>query len=115
MAYTTLAVQAITKAGLKPVYVAATAADGDKFKNTGAEFLHIVNGSGTACVVTVLTPAKVSGLDIENKAISIPAGEEKMIGPFQPGLYNNMSGADVGTAYVTYSQVVTVTVAAFRA
>ena len=115
MAYTEVTSQTIIKDGLEPVYVAATLTDGDHFRNTGKEFVHIINGGGSPCLVTVPTPAQVSGLDIEDKVVTVPAGEDRMIGTFEPGLYNQPTGGtDAGSCYVEYDQVTTVTVAVIR-
>jgi len=114
MAYTVIVAQTVTKTGLNPAYVAATATEGDKFRNTGKEFIHVINAGVGAVAVTVPTPAEISGLAIEDKVVSVPAGEDRMIGPFESALYNQ-SGADKGYCYVTYDQVATVTVAVLRA
>jgi len=109
MAYTAITVQVPTIAGTEPTYTAATLTDGDDFLNSGKEFIHVVNGGGSPCVVTVPTPATVKGLAVEDKTVSVPAGEERMIGRFDPGLYNQS-----GRCRVEYDQVTTVTVAVFR-
>jgi len=115
MAYTSIGVQVVVKTGLEPVYVAATLTDGDRFRNTGKEFIHVINGGGSPCLVTVPTPATISGLLIEDRVVTVPAGEDRMIGTFEPGLYNNPSGGtDAGECYVEYDQVTTVTVAVIR-
>lgn len=113
MAYANLATQIVVKGGLEPAYTNATASDGDMFSNTGKEFVHIVNGGGSPCVVTVPTPATVAGLAIEDKTVTVPAGEDRMIGVFEPGYYNQ-SGANKGKCYVEYDQVTTVTIAVIR-
>ena len=115
MAYTSLTIQTVSKSGLEPTYTAATLTDGEMWRNSGKEFIHVINAGGSPCVVTVATPATISGLAIEDKTVSVPAGEDRMIGTFEPGLYNNpASGTDAGKIYVSYDQVTTVTVAAIR-
>ena len=115
MAYTAITIQAVVKTGLEPTYAAATLTDGDRFRNTGKEFLHVINAGGSPCLVTVPTPATISGLLIEDKVVTVAAGTDEMIGTFEPGLYNNAAGAtDAGEVYVTYDQVTSVTVAVIR-
>lgn len=114
MAYTNLVAQPITVDGLKPVMAAAAITDGNMFTNTGAEFLYVANGGIGAVIVTVATPAQVVTLDIEDVAVTIPAGEIKMIGPFEPRYFNQKGGADHGKCYVEYDQVTSVTIAIVR-
>ncbi len=116
MAYTDIATQIIIKGGLEPAYVAATLSEGDKFRNTGKEFLHVINGGGAnPCVVTMVTQAQIKGLDIQDKTVSVPFGEDRMLGPFEPGLYNQATGqTDAGKTYIEYDQVTSVTVAIIR-
>ena len=110
----TLTVQTVSEAGLEPAYVAA-AALGDAFKNNGRTMLHAQNGSGGALTVTVTaqqTAATVPGLGTVARAslaIAIPAGEERMIGPFAQAF----NDAD-GNVQVTYSGVTSLTVAAIE-
>lgn len=113
MAYVNLTTQVISKNGIVPSYVTATLTDGNKFTNTGKEFIHVINGSGSSINVTMPTPAQVAGLDIEDKVIAIGAGVDTMIGPFEPGYYNQ-SGADKGKTYVEFSAITSVTVAILR-
>ncbi len=114
MAYTNLATQIPAIAGIAPAYSAAVLVDGNMFTNTGKEFIHVKNAGAGAVVVTFPTPATTRGLAIEDKAITVGAGAEAMIGRFDPGLYNQSSGADKGKMYVTYDQVLTVTVGVFQ-
>lgn len=115
MAYNLLNAQAVNINGLEPAYAAATLTDGDRFRNSGKEFIHVINGGGSPCNVTVPTPATVGGLAIEDKVVAVPAGEDRMIGTFDPGLYNQPSGGtDSGNVYVEYSQVTSVTVAVIK-
>lgn len=114
MAYTDLATQIIIKDGLLPTYANADSGDGDKFRNTGKEFVHVVNGGGSPCLVTMVTPAQIKGLDIEDKVVTVAAGTDQMLGTFEPGLYNQPSGSDAGKTYIEYDQVTTVTVAIIR-
>lgn len=115
MAYTSLTPQIVIKDGLVPTYAAATLTDGDRFRNTGKEFIHVINGTATPCLVTVPTPAQVSGLDIEDKVVTIAGNTDRMIGTFEPGLYNQPTGGtNAGDCYITYDQVSSVTVAVIR-
>lgn len=101
-----LVVASIVLAGLNPAYVAA-AGGGDTFVNDGDTYLHVKNGGGGAIDVTVDSVALCShGFD-HNVVVNIPAGQERIIGPFAPARF----GANCS---VTYSGVATVTVQARR-
>lgn len=110
-----LAIQDITNLGLAPVYAAA-AGGGDKIPGSDADtFIHVKNGSGGALTVTVVTPGTVvgsGGLAVADVAVSVPAGGERMIGPFPPDIYGNP--ADAGKVAITYSGVTSLTIAAIR-
>lgn len=110
MARTALVPQQVVRAGLTPVFSAANA-DGHSVANDGHVMLEVKNGSGAPITVTVQTPGTVDGLAIAELVVTIPATSgDKMIGPFQPGIYNQADG----TIYVDFSAVTTVTVAAVR-
>ncbi len=111
MARTTLSVQEIVTTGLDPVYEAANA-DGEKIANNGRTFVHVENGSGASVTVTVQHPGTVDGLAVADLAVAVPAGEDRMIGPFT-GRFEQ-TGSDEGYVYVDFSAVTTVTVAALR-
>lgn len=104
-----LNVQKITKDGIVPVFSAADAA-GDEFANSGRTFLHVRNG-GAAQVTVTVDSVKLcdQGFD-HDVTVAVPAGGERLIGPFEPGRFNNSSSR----VRVTYSAVASVTVAALE-
>ena len=107
---TTLTAQAISRAGLKTTNVAAllaTAGDPTRWANTGKEFIKIVNGGGSPCVVTVSSLVSCSLGSTHNIAVSVAAGDTEYIGPFPTNRFNDANGY----CSFTYSQVDTVTVA----
>ena len=108
MAMTDLTPQTIVRTGLAMTYEAANV-DGEMIPNAGRMFLHVKNGSAVSVTVTVDTPGLVDGLAVAQLTVAIPAGQERMIGPFPPGVYNQSSG----NIHVTFSAVTTVTLAAF--
>ena len=109
-------IQIVTKDGIIPSYEAGDATDGHMWRNSGREWIEVLNGGGGAVVVTIPTPAKtVDGLTIEDKAVTIGAGAEKKIGPFLPGHFNQPAGGtDAGKAYIDLDVDTTVTLGVFR-
>lgn len=103
-----LATQTIDRAGKTPTYSSA-AGGGDKFIPDKDVFIHVKNGSGGAITVTVATPGDVDGEAIADRAVSVGATSEKMIGPFPKQLFANP--ADSGKAAITYSGVTSLTIA----
>ena len=105
----TLTVQNISLAGITPSYAAAAAA-GDEFANTGDTLFHIKNG-GSEITLTIETPAKIEGIDIAEITVTIPATTgDKMVGPFDPSIFNQTTGR----VAVTYSSETSITVGAFK-
>lgn len=90
--------------GTAVTYGAATAG-GDTFTNDGKSFLHAKNGSGGALVVTVAAIYECSHGSSHNAVVSVPAGGERIIGPFP----TNQFGENPA---ITYSGVTSLTVAA---
>ena len=110
---TVLAVTNITRSGITDTLAAANS-DGSRFSNDGKSFLEVANATGNTITVTVETPGTVDGLAIADLEVAIPNGATKFIGPFQPSLFNQLTGY-TGYVYVTYSSVTTtLTVAAWR-
>lgn len=107
-----LNVSLITRAGVNSAGVAA-AGGGDSFANDGKTYLKVNNGGGGPITVTekIPTSKRPEGLAITEKTVSVPAGEERIIGPFPIGTYNDTDSR----MNVTYSAVTSVTVFPFRA
>lgn len=85
-----LTVQNIAKTGLEPTYGAASTAD--TFLNNGRTFIHIKNGDASSHTITVDSLVNCNqGVD-HNVAVAVPAGEERMIGVFEPSRFNNAQG-----------------------
>lgn len=110
MATTTLLTQAISRSGLDPAYTAANA-DGHTITNGGRMFIHVKNGDTSSKTITVTTPGEVDGLAIADRTVTIAAGEEAVIGPFPPAIYNTDPGV-TDKITVTFSAVTSVTIAA---
>jgi len=88
------------------VYVAAAAEQ--TFANTGREFLHIKNASGSPITCTITTTATTGGLAVADNIITVGATTgEQMAGPFLPGVYS-------ATGTITWSATTSVTVAVFQ-
>jgi len=108
MPRTALAVQSCAVTGLETVYTAANV-DGHSVANNGEMFLHVKNEAVADITVTLVSVADPWGRT-GDRAIVVSAGEERMIGPIPPLLFNQADG----TVNVNFSAVTTVTVAAIR-
>jgi len=104
-----LTAQQISRDGLDPTYVACDVA-GDDFVNAGDEFIHIKNGDGSPHTVTIVTPATVDGLAVADRDVVVPAGEERMIGPFPAGAYNDENAK----VTFTYDAITSLTIAILK-
>lgn len=90
MARTQLSVQKILSSGLNATYTAATV-DGEAFNNAGEDvIIHIKNGGAGAVQLTVQTPMQQDGLDVAERTVSVPAGEDRFVGPFQRSIYSKV-------------------------
>lgn len=71
------------------------------FANDGRMFVHVDNGAGDPVTVTVESSITVDGglLAVGDLTVTVPAGEDRMIGPFPSGIYNQSDGK----VYVNYS------------
>lgn len=113
MARSALAVQSITIAGLEPSFTNANV-DGHSVINDGRVLLYVKNGSVSSINVTVQTPGEVGGNAIADRVVAVPAGEDRIIGPLPPRVYNRGGSTDAHSVYVDFSDVTSVTVAALR-
>lgn len=104
-----LTVQSISRTGLEPTYAAATGG-GDAFVNDGRTFFHIKNGDVSDKTVTFVTQKTVLALAVADLAVVVTASEDRMVGPFPTGVFNDGNKK----VSVTYSAVTSVTVAAIK-
>ncbi len=102
-----LNVQKTSLAGLSPAYGAADVA-GDSFPNDGRTTFHVKNSGTAAQTVTVASPTPSNYGDVRNVTVSVPAGGEVAIGPFDKNRFDD----DQGRVRVSYGAVTGVTVAA---
>ena len=107
MSASAITVQAASLPGLKPTYAAANV-DGNFFANSGKEFLHVKNAHTSPQTVTIDSPAACNQGGTHDVAVAIPAGEERMIGPFPKDRFNDGGGY----VQITYSGVTALTIAA---
>lgn len=108
MARESLTIQSIVRTGLEPTYTAANA-DGHMFTNNqgGQRFVHVKNGDASPHTVTFPTPRTVHGLAVTDLAVAVPAGEERMIGPFPGSTFNQSDG----TCHIDYDATTGMTIA----
>lgn len=71
--------------------VGTAASNGDKFLNTGREYVVFLTG-GAQRVVTVTTPYQLDGLAVGPRTITVPANSFVIAGPFPPLYHNDGSG-----------------------
>lgn len=81
----TYTVQTANRAGVQLTKNAV--ASSDEFANDGRTAILVTNGSGGILIVTIVTTSTVDGLAVADRAVSIPDGEERIIGPFPAGTY----------------------------
>lgn len=107
MARATPATQARVGFALKPTLTAATV-DGDIIDVGARVWVH--NGAGAPINVTVQTTTAVSGLDVADLVVPVPAGTDALIGPFS-NLFKQAADAAVGAGkvLVDYSAIASVT------
>lgn len=92
----------------------AAAGGGDSFENNGNVLLRVNNGSGAPITVTADGPRPDSFGITDNShdlALTIPAGENRIWGPFPTNRFNDANGR----VQLAWSGVTTVTFGAFYA
>ena len=99
--------QVIGTAGLEPAYAAATAG-GDTMRTGKGRILHVKNAGTAAMTVTVDSVKPCSQGGDHNLGITVPAGEDRMIGPIN----ERFAQGATGLANLTYTATAGVTVAA---
>ncbi len=92
-----LSTQRPVLAGLAPAFVAASSG-GDEFIPENHQAVYLKNGSGAPTTVTFITPITVEGQGVDDLAVSVPAGADRLV-LVSPTLMKNSSGL----ANITYS------------
>lgn len=107
-----LTVGEIDRDGFDPVGGAvACEAGGDSVPNdNGDVFVRVANGDASQHTVTIVTQKTVDGQAVADRTVDIPAGEERLIGPFPPGTYNDTNQR----TQFTYDAVASMTIAAVK-
>ena len=100
-----LTVKPSTLAGVLEAHTSLGASDTVmSFPNNGNTVLQVKNGSASPITVTPTVVATVQGMAITPTAVSIAAGAVKMLGPFDPTIFNDANGlvnATIGTPAIT--------------
>lgn len=105
-----LSTQTISRAGVTPAYTAVAASD--TFLPDADTFIHVKNAGGSSDTVAVQVLAgDPPGLTIADVSVSVPNGQERMIGPFSPQYFADPS---TGLATVTHSFQTSVTAGVFK-
>jgi protocatechuate 3,4-dioxygenase beta subunit len=100
--------QTIPQTGIAPTLSAATSG-GDQFLPSLNTVLLASNTSGSAITITVDVTADAFGQPVENVTVTVPAGEQVLFGPYDPG---EVASSSTGLASMTYSSATGLYVAA---
>lgn len=101
MARADITVQALDPTGVFTAEQNGDSANNHVMANNGEVFLIARNADGAAPhTVTIVTPGTVGGLAITDQAVAVPASSTRLIGPLDPDVYDQPSGADAGKVYV---------------
>lgn len=114
MAFTNIATQALTQAGLTLSTTAADATNGNVVDVGWRTFLYLENTGGSSATVTIAVPGTQDGMTIGPRAITLAAGAKKLVGPLSPTNYGQPYGsANAGRAQITYSASATINVGVY--
>jgi hypothetical protein len=106
----TVTVQTMTRAGIAPTYNAASGG-GDKFAPGRDTYVHIKNGGGGSITATFAVDLDVEDLAVADATVTVPAGAERIAGPFSAHLFED--SAD-GLVHVAWSGTTSVTFAVVK-
>lgn len=110
MARGVITVATTGRSGLIPTYIAADSANGHLFLNPNENvLLHVKNANAGAVVVTIPTPGTIDGLSVTDRTVSVAAGTEVFIGPFNNTHYGNSDGV-----YIDFDIDASITFTAFN-
>lgn len=85
----------LTDSGVAPPAQTNADATNDHYiaGNDGHIMLEIISTDGGAQSVTILTPGTFGGLNLEDRTVSVPAGQTRYVGRLAPGIYNQADGS----------------------
>lgn len=101
-----LSTESSSLTGLNATYNAVSASD--TFTNTENIILHVKNGDASPNTVGVTSPKTVDGLAVGDVSVTVPAGEDRFIGPFRATTFNGTAGAVTVTHTNTTSNTMAV-------
>jgi hypothetical protein len=88
MARTTLAVETVDRDGLDPTQQSADDINHHELvNNDGITALRIQNDGGSSTIISADILAQVDGQDPPDKSVTVPTGEVRYFGPFNPTIY----------------------------
>ena len=105
MADVRLSVENVSRQGLNAAYTSVNSTDNYLVNNDGYVILHVKNTDAAAETVTLTTARTINGLTIQDPTVNVPAGEDRFIGPFAPGVYNDNQDLQVGFSNGTATTV----------
>lgn len=112
MADIDIAPQDVDRTGLNPTYMGSLSG-GDTYQvlNDGRTVIYFKKGSGGAAVnISFDIAQRVDGQTVADRTVRLPNNQERVVGPFPPGIYNN----DDGEVEFTVSNVTNLSIAALR-
>ena len=103
MARTALAVAQITRTGVALTGTAGDVANGNVVSNDGgvALVLKNTNASSTARTLTIKIVETVDGQTVPARTVSVAAGAQIAVGPFDPSVYGGRMQINVDNAELT--------------
>lgn len=104
-----LTVETSSRSGLTPTHNACDAG-GDEFVNDGGVMVWVTNGGASERTVTIVSQETVDGLAVADRTVAVPAGEERLIGPFPVSTYNDANSK----VQLTYDAVTSLTIAVIK-
>ena len=100
MARVAVANQDVVAGGLEATFTNATGDDQEFDNDTGQRtFIWVKNADGSDHDVTIITPGTIDGNAVADLTVTVTAGEERLIGPFPAGVYNQADN----TVQIDYS------------
>lgn len=109
MANVLVAQQSAAPAGTVVTDGTPSASDFYYWPNNGKDLLIVKNGSGSSINVTINRYGTFDGDTVADRVVAVAAGAEKVIGPFDMGIYNAPSGGLEGNAIFAFSAGTSVT------